>query len=145
MAICCSDSGTTGTPRWCGDSKKREAEKKARGLFKKSLSRQYGDYLKTGQCWVESKKFAVSYRIMRDGVVVYKTNHRIVLGEVCVHPRAEYEMPDADNIMQLCLLLIYDEEMIMRRGNWCGSGSEKNKAWAALEDMSSPIILRREK
>jgi len=104
-----------------------QEEEKARELFKALQPRAYAEYEASGFWEVTAKSsiFPVCYTVYPDGIHVYS----IYWPKICVAPKNYTLNPNTDSVLQLYLMLKWDEEYVLRIGNW---GAGWRKAWLVL-------------
>ena len=97
-----------------------DEEKKARILFQSLQPEAYARYeasdfwlIKTG-----SSIFPIRYEVQRGAIWVYDNVGTRPISAICVAPKLKYSNPDTDNILQLYLMLKWNEEYVLRTGNW---------------------------
>ena len=94
----------------------RIADERARLLFLTSLPSLFEQLNKDNVFIISSAVFPVYYKIYGQGFYVIQNSDNYVAGFVCVS--ANLELPSAERVMVLCMMLLKDEKKVLIIGNW---------------------------
>ena len=98
----------------------RNEERKARILFQSLQPEVYAEYEASEfkRIKTESSIFPVQYAVQRNKIYVYDSVGTWPIPRICIAPKHQYSNPDTDNVLQLYLMLKWNEEYVLWTGNW---------------------------
>lgn|SRR3990167_6070726 len=124
-----------------------DAEGKAEALFQKSLPEQYAQFKQQGYISIPSRLFPDYKYVVCQSIMLYKKNACVKcdvmflsgdLGKVCVtlDKSVDY-IPLWDCRLQFCLMLLYQEEAILKIGNWIDNKWAMSGGYTAYEYLKA--------